>query len=237
MRRGPLFALVLLVSTALATLALAEGTPPAADGAEKAVFPIVPRDKRIRVYQCGGAIQGSLQTRFGGSELLGSAGEYVRFELFAQPYANAVANNIACEWLRATDHAVLCARRDEGSVTTVLDPPQPFLELPLEVGKRWTWRGTASGVPCESSSVVVGREKLTLPVGPIEDAWRVDTVIRGAEGDKLERSIWLVAGLGLVQEVTRIESGGRSANVIARLEAITERDDSAPSSKPRRRAP
>jgi hypothetical protein len=224
--------LALLATAFVGTLALGQGHAPDAP-ASGDLFPIVPGENRVRVYTCSGHILGKLETSFGAHERLAS-GDYVVYELRGRVFATSAARTIAREWLRADEHGVLCGQRQEGAVTAVLDPPQRFLDFPLEVGKRWSWKGTANGLPCESTSLVTGRERLVLPIGTIEDAWRIDTVTLGRKGDKLERSIWLAPGLGLVQEVSHAESQGRSFGVAAKLEGTAEIDTHVSTAKARR---
>jgi hypothetical protein len=231
-RAGPLALVAALLATALVRAQSGGATAPAS-GAE--LFPIVPGEHRVRIYQCSGALPGKLDAFFGARERVGSD-EYVVYELRGRAGEASAPHTIGREWLRADEHVVVCCQREQGSITTVLDPPQRFLDFPLEPGKRWSWKGTANGLPCDSSSVAVGRERLVLPFGTIEDAWRVDTVTRGRAGDKLERSIWLAPGLGLVQEVSHIEAQGRSFGVAVKLERTVESEPLGPASKPRRRS-
>lgn len=251
MTRRPRFrpapALAALVASAvlawhvLAGHRAAEGRPPeppapgaaapVASSARGDVFPVVARDPLVRTYQCAGLLWGRLDVSFGPQVKLPS-GEYVVMELRQQH------QTYGREWLRSDATGVYCGQREEGSVASVLDPPQPLLVLPLEAGKRWAWKGSASGLPCESESVVVGREKVAVPYGTVEECWRVDTTTRGRAGDRLERSLWFAPGIGLVQEVSRIESQGRAVSVVAKLERVGEPEPASrgPGAKPRRRS-
>lgn len=197
------------------------------------LFPLVANDPKEHLFQCTGFLRPKLVCVFGPAQRLPS-GDYVVYEIREQPYGAAAPQTFGREWLRADEHGVVCAQREEVSVLTVLDPPQRVLDLPLSTGKRWEWKGKASGLACESESTVMGRERLALPYGTVDDCWRVDTVTRGREGDKLVRSVWFAAGLGIVQEVSRIESQGRAMSIFTKLERVGDPESSDAGKKPRR---
>jgi hypothetical protein len=88
-----------------------------------------------------------------------------------------------------------------------IEPPIPVLELPLRVGKKWSWQGKVI-VPGQSvttgnaESEVVAREKVTVPAGTF-DAFRIRTTLWTMMGKKkvaAPSTVWFAPGGGLVKQ-------------------------------------
>jgi hypothetical protein len=72
------------------------------------------------------------------------------------------------------------------------------LDGPLQAGKRWTVREERDGVPFVFEVEVLGRELLSLPVGPTE-AWHVRYTLTAHLGTEHDVDLWFADGLGLVR--------------------------------------
>lgn len=150
-------------------------------------------------------------------ERLSDGHEYVVVETRAVAHNSGARRVVSREWVRAADDdprgpGVYCRRRQEGPLVCELDPPQPLILTPLVVGRRWTWTGRAGGRASEAKSVVLARERVTVGAGTFEQAWRIDTETHATEGlaETVRRSLWLVEGLGLVEERSTIALEGRA---------------------------
>lgn len=109
------------------------------------------------------------------------------------------------------------------------DGPRVLVDLAAlddpEAPRRWEWQaadGSARGV-----IELVGRERLTLPnLGELDCVLLVErSELRAGERKATqERKIWLAAGLGLVQERSKIAvEGGETTETVAVLERPPER--------------
>ncbi len=187
--------------------------------------PLDARDGRIRTFETRhkGAPTGILvyEVRTVGTERLGDGLEHVVVETWTRSRFSTKGRLVSREWLRKEPDGVFCARRQEGPTPVDLVPRQPVILLPLVAGKRWSWEGRAGTLPCRSTSVVVGRERVVATRGAFEDAWQVDTVMSGGRSDSLKRSSWFAPGVGLVQERSILTTARRTLQLDAALLTVS----------------
>ena len=73
------------------------------------------------------------------------------------------------EWLRPGrgpkgEAQLVCTIRQLDDTRHRLDPPQPVLQTPLEVGATWTWKGRIGEAPCEATFRILAVSKDALQV-------------------------------------------------------------------------
>jgi hypothetical protein len=184
-----------------------------------------PLDGRLRTYETRHAGIGEgvlLYDRIAtGIQRLSDGGEYVIVETWARTRGVANGRLVSREWFRREPSALLCGRRQEGPLVGDLEPPQPIVRYPLVVGDRWTWSGRAGGRPCQMTCVVAACERVKVPAGTFEDAWRIDSTVKPTEGaDSIVRSLWVQPGLGVVEEKSLVVTDQKRVDLDAVLGQI-----------------
>jgi hypothetical protein len=102
------------------------------------------------------------------------------------------------------EHGLQCwARVDEGGEMTKLDPPQPIVALPVEVGATWDFDGESAGAKVHQHYEIIGQGDVTTLAGPFR-AFH----IRGEQNAPGRMTIdrWFVPGVGIVKDVTETRS-------------------------------
>lgn len=105
------------------------------------------------------------------------------------------------EWLRPAGDRLVCPARRLGKELHRLDPPQPLLVGPVEVGRTWRWEGTAGGVPATAEFRV---RSIAEQTGPQGERWRVAEVeqVTTTSGVTGRRVVAWAAGHGHAAEET-----------------------------------
>jgi hypothetical protein len=167
-------------------------------------YPVDAGDRRVRCFETRGrhASDGVLvyEVVVTGTERLSDGRDYVVFETSVRALTTGSGRRVMREWLRRDTDRVVCGRRQEGEVTADLDPVETVVELPLALERSWVWEGRAGGLPCRATTRVAARERVTVPFGTFDEAYRLDIETTCLTGDRVLRSIWLAPGVGLVQE-------------------------------------
>ena len=108
----------------------------------------------------------------------------------------------------------------QASGDRVTEYPQPFvrLKLPAAKGDTWEWKGD---VGKEKATVVFtndGEEEITVPAGKYK-AWKISAVME-IGGVKHTGANWFAAGVGLVRQESRFESGGKKHESVIELKSF-----------------
>jgi len=185
-----------------------------------------PLDGRVRVFDthdAPGATEGfiAFERVAVGRKMLRDGQNYSIFETRVVNKGTGERRVVSREWLRRTAEGIFCARRQEGPLTSDLDPPQPILLLPLMPGRRWSWSGLVGGLECTFNAVVSGRGPARVGAGVFSEAWRVDMVSTSGDRECVRRTLWIQLGIGLIAERAHIERMGRILELDATLRSIT----------------
>lgn len=85
------------------------------------------------------------------------------------------------------------------NIETTMDPPEPFLKLPLKVGETWKWEGRIFGLKSSSEFKVESEEVINVG-NKRYNAFKVLEKGSSEDGRALVSYRWYAAGFGLVKE-------------------------------------
>ena len=98
------------------------------------------------------------------------------------------------------EHGIFCAARiDPYGKATALDPPQPIVATPLELGVGWDFASKLGGSQVRQHYQIVAAEDVDVPAGTFR-AFH----IRGMQTEPVSIAIdrWFAPGTGIVKDVT-----------------------------------
>lgn len=96
-----------------------------------------------------------------------------------------------------------------GFVETNMEPPQPFLKLPLQAGDKWNWKGKIFGMGSSSTFSVETKED--IKVGKKKyNCYKVVERGDAADGRSFTSVRWYSPGFGLVREDSTVNLRGDS---------------------------
>lgn len=117
------------------------------------------------------------------------------------------ANGIAC-----------LARSGKDGKIVKLNPPEPIIAAPLEVGTAWELEGEAVKNKMHQRFTIVGEESVTVPAGTFQ-AFHLKCEDSSLVSIKLDR--WFAPGIGFVKEATVVRAPGMRQSVTLELTKIT----------------
>jgi hypothetical protein len=117
------------------------------------------------------------------------------------------ANGIAC-----------LARSGHDGKIAKLNPPEPIIAAPLEVGAVWELEGEAAKNKMHQRFTIVAEESVTVPAGTYQ-AFHLKCEDSSLVSIKLDR--WFVPGTGFVKEATVVRAPGMLQSVTLELTKIT----------------
>lgn len=117
------------------------------------------------------------------------------------------ANGIAC-----------LARSGQDGKIAKLNPPEPVIAAPLEVGAAWELEGEAAKNKMHQRFTIVAEESVTVPAGTFQ-AFHLKCEDSSLVSIKLDR--WFVPGTGFVKEATVVRAPGMMQSVTLELARIT----------------
>jgi len=117
------------------------------------------------------------------------------------------ANGIAC-----------LARSGQDGKIAKLNPPEPIIAAPLEVGATWELEGEAAKNKMHQRFTVVAEESVTVPAGTYQ-AFHLKCEDSSLVSIKLDR--WFAPGTGFVKEATVVRAPGMLQSVTLELTKIT----------------
>ncbi len=117
------------------------------------------------------------------------------------------ANGIAC-----------LARSGQDGKIVKLNPPEPIIASPLEVGAVWELEGEAAKNKMHQRFTIVAEESVTVPAGTFQ-AFHLKCEDSSLVSIKLDR--WFVPGTGFVKEATVVRAPGMLQSVTLELTRMT----------------
>lgn len=142
------------------------------------------------------------------------------------------------ELVSVDKNGIAClARSGKDGKITKLNPPQPIIAAPLEVGAAWELEGEAAGMKMRQRFTVLAEESVTVPAGNFR-AFHLHCEDSSLMSIKLDR--WFVPGTGFVKETTVVRGPGMLQRVTLELNKITPvlaKSGAAPSTAPRAAEP
>lgn len=145
------------------------------------------------------------------------------------------------ELVRADENGVAClARSGKDGKIAKLNPPEPVIVAPLNVGATWDSSGEVAGIKMRQHFTVVAEENVTVPAGRFR-AFHLQCEDSSLMSIKLDR--WFVPGTGFVKETAVIRGPGVLQRLTLELNKVTEvlakpaATPPAPSPKPTEQRP
>jgi hypothetical protein len=124
------------------------------------------------------------------------------------------------ELVSVDQNGVAClARSGKDGKITKLNPPEPIVAAPLEVGAAWELEGEVFGIKMHQRFSVVAEENVTVPAGSFR-AFHLQCEDSSLMSIKLDR--WFVPGTGFVKETTLLRGPGVVQRATLELNKITE---------------
>jgi hypothetical protein len=124
------------------------------------------------------------------------------------------------ELVSVDENGIAClARSGKDGKITKLNPPQPIIAAPLNVGSAWELEGEAAGMKMRQRFTVLAEENVTVPAGNFQ-AFHLHCEDSSLLSIKLDR--WFVPGIGFVKETTVVRGPGMLQRVTLQLNKITE---------------
>jgi hypothetical protein len=124
------------------------------------------------------------------------------------------------ELVSSDENGVAClARSGKDGKITKLDPPEPIIAAPLEVGAAWTLEGEVAGIKMHQHFTVVAKEGVTVPAGRFQ-AFHLQCEDSSLMSIKVDR--WFVPGTGFVKETTAVRGPGLMQRVTLELSKVTK---------------
>jgi len=124
------------------------------------------------------------------------------------------------EFVSVDQNGIAClARSGKDGKITKLNPPEPIIAAPLEVGAVWEQEGEVFGIKMHQRFAVVAEENVIVPAGNYR-AFHLQCEDSSLMSIKLDR--WFVPGTGLVKETTALKGPGIVQRATLQLNKITE---------------
>lgn len=123
------------------------------------------------------------------------------------------------ELVSVDENGIACLARSgtDGKITK-LNPPEPIIAAPLEVGATWELESEAAKNRMHQRFTIVAEEEVTVPAGTYR-AFHLKCEESSLISIKLDR--WFVPGTGFVKEATVVRAPGMLQNVTLELTSIT----------------
>jgi hypothetical protein len=161
----------------------------------------------------GAAPVRSVVTVRAGRELLDGK-DTVKLETFAGD------NLTRTELVSVDQNGIAClARSGKDGKITKLNPPQPIIAAPLEVGAAWELEGEVLGNKMHQRFSVVAEEDVTVPAGTYR-AFHLHCEDASLMSIKLDR--WFAPGTGLVKESAVVRGPGMIQRATLELTGFNE---------------
>ena len=130
---------------------------------------------------------------------------------------NAVSKT---ELVSVDQNGIVClARSGKDGKIAKLNPPEPIIAAPLEVGAAWELEGEVLGIKMHQRFAVVAEENVTVPAGNYR-AFHLQCEDSSLMSIKLDR--WFTPGTGFVKETTVLRGPGMVQRVTLELTRFTE---------------
>lgn len=124
------------------------------------------------------------------------------------------------ELVSADQNGIAClARSGKDGKIAKLNPPEPIIAAPLEIGAAWELEGEVFGIKMHQRFTVVAEENVTVPAGNFR-AFHLQCEDSSLMSIKLDR--WFVPGTGFVKETTLLRGPGMVQRATLELNKITE---------------
>ena len=123
------------------------------------------------------------------------------------------------ELVSAGESGIAClARSGKDGKIAKLNPPEPIIAAPLEVGAAWELESEVAGITMHQHCTVVAKEGVVVPAGKFQ-AFHLQCEGASLMSIKLDR--WFVPGTGFVKETTVVRGPGLVQRVALELNKIT----------------
>ena len=160
----------------------------------------------------GAAPVDSVVTVRAGKQLLDGK-EVVKLETLS---GNVVSKT---ELVSADENGVAClARSGKDGKIAKLNPPEPIIAAPLEVGAAWELESEVAGIKMRQHFTVAAKESVIVPAGKFQ-AFHLQCEDASLMSIKLDR--WFVPGTGFVKETTVVRGPGMVQRATLELNKIT----------------
>jgi hypothetical protein len=124
------------------------------------------------------------------------------------------------ELVSVDQNGIVClARGGKDGKITKLNPPEPIIAAPLEVGAAWDLEGEVLGIKMHQHFIVVAEENVTVPARKYR-AFHLQCEDSSLMSIKLDR--WFVPGTGFVKETTVLRGPGMVQRVVLELTRFSE---------------
>lgn len=124
------------------------------------------------------------------------------------------------ELVSVDENGIAClARSGKDGKIAKLNPPEPIIAAPLEIGAAWELEGEVFGIKMHQRFTVVAEENVTVPAGNFR-AFHLQCEDSSLISIKLDR--WFVPGTGFVKETTLLRGPGMVQRATLELNKITE---------------
>lgn len=123
------------------------------------------------------------------------------------------------ELVSVDEKGIACLARSgtDGKIMK-LNPPEPIIAAPLEMGATWELESEAAKIKMHQRFTVIAEESVTVPAGTYR-AFHLKCEDSSLVSIKLDR--WFVPGTGFVKEATVVRAPGMMQNVTLELTKIT----------------
>lgn len=168
----------------------------------------------------GAPLLRSVVTVRAGKELLDGK-EVVKLDTFSD---NVLSKT---ELVNADENGIAClARSGKDGKTAKLNPPEPIIGAPLEVGATWELESEVAGIKMRQHFTVAAKERVVVSAGKFQ-AFHLQGEGASLMSIKLDR--WFVPGTGFVKETTVVRGPGLLQRTTLELTKLTP---SSPAPKP-----
>jgi hypothetical protein len=124
------------------------------------------------------------------------------------------------ELVSVDQNGIAClARSGKDGKIARLNPPEPIIAAPLEIGAAWELQGEVFGIKMHQRFTVTAEENVTVPAGNFR-AFHLQCEDSSLMSIKLDR--WFVPGTGFVKETTLLRGPGMVQRATLELSKITE---------------